>query len=249
MAKFIVPIGAAGSGKSTAAGLLRMLAQERGLVVQELAFAAPLKAFCHDVFRFDPHALYGPSEARNANDPRYTREGNEEGARAAWLLAHERLHRDADHFIERVLPNFGVDDYGKAVDALVRWFHGLRALPTLSARVALQTLGTDWGRALYDRIWIDVAKRAVDNSPADLVVATDGRFLNEAKDSGGFPILIQRDGALSALGSLQNHASEKDQGSQEMLDYCSTYGAVVDNNGSLDSLRDQLLAILDQVMA
>lgn len=243
-AKLIVPIGPAGSGKSTAAALIRLIAQERGLIVQELAFAAPIKTFCHAVFDFDAHALYGPSEARNAIDPRYSGPGREN----AWKLAEERLRRNGDEFIERVLPNFDVDEYADAVENLYLWFAGLRKLPELSARVALQTLGTEWGRAHYDRIWIDALRRVVDNSPADLVVVTDGRFLNEAKESGGFPVLIVRD-QVSDLKHLGAHASEKDQASEEMLDFCRRHGKIVDNNGPLDDLKRQLELIVEMVVA
>lgn len=50
----------------------------------------------------------------------------------------------------------------------------------VSPRKALQTLGTDWGRALYEDIWIDYGLRRARGSDK-LVVIPDGRFANEAR--------------------------------------------------------------------
>ncbi len=243
--KLIVPIGKAGSGKSTAAAILRYLAQERGLLFQEMAFAGPLKAFCKAVFGFDDHALYGPSEARNALDPRYTGSDSEH----AWKLAEYHLRQGGDYFIEQVLPNADNELSDRATVALIKWFDDLRAdYKKLSPRLALQTLGTEWGRALDPNIWINCLRKQASLTPADLV-GTDGRFLNEAQDTGGFAVLILRDGGVTGLGENAGHASERDQQSDEMLTYCQAHGAVVHNNGSLDDLQKQLAPILDRILS
>ncbi len=56
--------GRAGSGKNTVAKLLR---------AHEVSFAEPLKRFCQEVFGFSDDQVFGPSECRNAPDPRYPR--------------------------------------------------------------------------------------------------------------------------------------------------------------------------------
>lgn len=61
--------GVAGSGKSTVA---RYLAQHYSFSC--VAFAAPMKRFCAEVFDFSRDQLYGSSTSRNAPDPRYTRD-------------------------------------------------------------------------------------------------------------------------------------------------------------------------------
>lgn len=59
-------VGLAGSGKSTLEDLIRC---RHDFAVETLA--APLKMFCASVFGFDSLSLYGPSEYRNAIDPRW----------------------------------------------------------------------------------------------------------------------------------------------------------------------------------
>ena len=208
MVKCIVPIGEAGSGKSTAAPLLRVEAEKRGLIVKELAFAKPLKSFAAVVFDFDAHALYGPSEARNAIDPRYTRDtliddhGGVQTSKSLafhWGPARIRYNAWKDAFVDLVLPEFNDEQRADALAKLDAWFKSMSELPELSARIVLQTLGTDWGRAVKQDIWLDHFHRSVKDvdGVVDLVIATDGRFLNEAQ-SGGFPALIDRRALPSA---------------------------------------------------
>ena len=64
--------GPAGSGKSTVATALHRVAAFDAPVI-EMAFADPMKKFAKEVFDFTDHQLYGPSEARNAPDLRFTR--------------------------------------------------------------------------------------------------------------------------------------------------------------------------------
>jgi len=60
--------GRAGSGKDTVADIL---VANHSFV--KVAFADPIKRICRDVFRFTEEQLWGPSEARNAEDVRYPR--------------------------------------------------------------------------------------------------------------------------------------------------------------------------------
>jgi hypothetical protein len=64
--------GPAGSGKNTVASMLRHIASFDAITT-EMAFADPMKAFAKEIFDFTHHQLYGPSEARNGPDGRYTR--------------------------------------------------------------------------------------------------------------------------------------------------------------------------------
>ena len=57
--------GVAGSGKSTAASALKADGW------REVSLAAPMKTFVQDVFDFSDEQVWGPSEARNAIDPRW----------------------------------------------------------------------------------------------------------------------------------------------------------------------------------
>lgn len=64
--------GRAGSGKSTVADVLKKIVPFDAPIVQ-MAFADPMKKFAKEVFDFTDHQLYGPSEARNGPDLRFTR--------------------------------------------------------------------------------------------------------------------------------------------------------------------------------
>jgi hypothetical protein len=86
-------------------------------------------------------------------------------------------------------------------------------------RQAMQWLGTEWGRQLIgDGFWIAAWQAAVARIPLDrpwltaanLIVADDVRFANEAKairQRGGIVVRIERPGAASASGG--QHVSER----------------------------------------
>lgn len=103
-------------------------------------------------------------------------------------------------------------------------------------RWAMQTLGTDWGRALIDeQLWVNAWKLQVrklgDYIP---VVADDVRFENEAKairELGGVVVRIVRDG-LRADG----HASEA-------MDFPADY--VIENNGPEADLDRHVMQIVN----
>lgn len=105
----------------------------------------------------------------------------------------------------------------------------------LSPRRALQTLGTEWGRACYQDTWVRAALRAVEHlalgdfvytgksglqrtarmikTPPPGVVIPDVRFKNEVKaiwQAGGRVIRIKRPGRDGATG-IVGHASEAEQ--------------------------------------
>ncbi len=155
--------GLAGSGKSTVAKLT-------GFV--EMAFAAPMKEFCGQVFGFTDEELYGPSEAR-----------------------------------ERPSKTFKRPD----------------GTP-LTARYALQTLGTEWGRNCDPDVWAKAclagAKKAMAlGSIFENVVITDLRFVNEARlvrEAGGFIWRVNRYPFEASDNGAPLHASEREVYSDEM---------------------------------
>jgi hypothetical protein len=81
-----------------------------------------------------------------------------------------------------------------------------------SMRDAMQTLGTEWGRAQFgDMFWLDAWLAAVDQvGPGKpLIVADDVRFPNEAaaiRDRGGLVICVIRD--VKDFKRVPRHASE-----------------------------------------
>jgi hypothetical protein len=233
MANIIGISGKAGSGKDTVA---EYLVEHHGFV--RMALADEMKRFCKRVFGFTDLQLWGPSDNRNAIDRRY--DDLEE-----WERAEDKLFEFGPEWCSFLL---GTSDrtFGKADEAwtaLLMWFDNLRTdystewadKNTLSPRVVLQTIGTEFGRAQGEDIWVNatintakglleapehfcyskedgltVAVRMAGVVPTGVVVS-DCRFANELagiKAAGGKTIRIKRPGAkLSSVG-VAGHASE-----------------------------------------
>lgn len=158
--------GLAGCGKSTVADALA----ERGWTVVSLA--EPMKAALAEWFGWSHDRLYGPSEARNAPDPRWG---------------------------------------------------------GLTARRALQHLGTEFGRAMHPDVWIRLALSKAERASGPVVIP-DVRFKNEAaavRAAGGRVVRIVRPGA-GLDGAAATHASEAG---------CGPADEVMLNAGSLGELR------------
>lgn len=125
-------------------------------------------------------------------------------------------------------------------DTVERMVEGdLKDVPTTclggaTPRRAMQTLGTEWGRALSPDLWVETWAASL--TGLDRVVADDVRFENEAaavRALGGYVLRIERAGAGSASGAM--HASEVQPISAAIK---------IKNDGSLDDLRRDLDAVL-----
>lgn len=126
----------------------------------------------------------------------------------------------------------------------------------LTARKALQFLGTEIGRELYGNVWVDLGLRnagkvlagagygpkegvIVNESIAwEGVAITDVRFANELeaiRAAGGFLVRVTRPG--SGLGGAAGlHASEREQAA--IPD--SAFDAVLSNDGTIDDLAHKV---------
>jgi len=135
----------------------------------------------------------------------------------------------------------------------------------VNPRIALQTLGTEWGRRLYKDIWVDAAVQRVraerldwrkrlfgrnqtyfpppgfaiefENEPK--FVFTDGRFANEqvrCAEMGATTVLLLR----KLEESEDTHASEAELKTipREKFDY------VLDNRGTLEELPSKIEEML-----
>lgn len=137
----------------------------------------------------------------------------------------------------------------------------------LTPRHALQQLGTEWGRACYENIWVEyalrVAKELLDGGfvytsqrgleseyghprcpqyPYHGVVIPDVRFKNEMasiKKAGGKLIRIYRPDA-GLKGTAGTHPSEAEQ----MSIPDGAFDTVINNMGTLDQLRAQASTVL-----
>lgn len=108
------------------------------------------------------------------------------------------------------------------------WYYGK------TARYAMQTLGTSWGReCMGEDFWVDIWKDSVIGTQYP-IVTDDCRYANEAtavRSMGGIVIKLEGRGGIAG-----SHDSEK-------LDFIAD--AVVPNTGSIA----QLHAILDDVLS
>jgi hypothetical protein len=205
--------GPAGSGKDTVAA---MMAEDGGAII---SLADPLKRYARDVLGFSEEALWGPSAARNAPDPRPSEE----------IIAYAKTKTLMERgWLSQVglLQMCGEDAY----TALQRWkARDVFGVEGITARRVLQTLGSDMGRNLYQDVWINYGKSVArtlfgggyiydkyrglldSNSsvPPRLVVISDGRFANEViavKEAGGRVLRIES--TTSLLGEAAAHVSE-----------------------------------------
>jgi len=214
----IVLFGVKGGGKDTVGDLLAPF-----MYLKE-AFAGPIKEMVRLAFpRFTHNDLYGSSEARERQEPGYP-------------MGDKCLRCD------RPLVSFVSKSLRKRLDAvgapLPRPELGSYLVCSntecnaeypafVNARIALQTLGTEWGRRLYPNVWVDACfaricecvqqaiayTRRFSPGPPDPparstnFVVTDGRFKNElarSKALGAFCVKLTR----GLAGSTSQHPSE-----------------------------------------
>jgi hypothetical protein len=242
----IILAGEAGTGKDTVgAHIARVF---NGVCVAQ---ADPMKRFTAKIFGFSQDQLWGPSENRNAADERTVEE----------RLAISRCFSQGAGFKELLE---GVVPFTKRQEATARlnvWFEGLysaleNGLP-LSPRTVLQTLGTEWGRAVSRDMWslyaIETCRQLLGGGlrytrasgvfesnhlePAFAVI-TDGRFRNEVlntRGAGGVAYKVIRPGAIGVdIGGVKGHVSEAELGGIPP----HFFTAMIDNNGTLRDLEE-----------
>lgn len=202
-------VGAAGSGKSTAGDILA-----HRFAAPCVAMAEPIKQLVGGIFDIRPAVLWGASELRDEVDRRYA-----DPYSRHWGIAEQAVRGDAGAlFVEtHAPPGLDLDHAHRELDA---WFDALRNRSIdeggLCARVALQTLGTEFGRrVLGDHVWVDFgldeAERLRVAHAAPFAAITDGRFPNEpvrARERGARAVFLE-DPEHRAGTKHGGHASER----------------------------------------
>lgn len=220
--------GGAGSGKDTVAD---MLINGRGGVT--IAQADPMKRFAQVGLGFTTTQLWGPSDSRNAPDPRFdiTKDGAKTFEQAKEAIFYSGM-------AEIWLRDIGAE---KSFLALEAWFHKLQEDwlvegKVLTPRAALQLLGTEFGRTVSPDIWSHYALGASvalmrggvsydkeqgvfpdKNNPGHrFAVITDGRFRNEILNvlaMGGRALKVENpagDGGAVEKAGVAGHVSESE---------------------------------------
>lgn len=139
-------LGPAGSGKDLVADWF----VSKGFV--KVAFADPMKRFVAKAFSISPERLWGPSELRNE-----LFEVNE----AWWYEVIGHFGDAAQEIVQGVLEHdIRITGYLKLHD----WLSNLRQTypKEISARFILQTLGTEWGRAVDPLMWAKYTHKIID---------------------------------------------------------------------------------------
>ena len=106
--------------------------------------------------------------------------------------------------LKRMLASIGVDVSDLSKNAPVPFLDG-----SVTPRVMMQTLGTEWGRALLPDLWLRVWRRELDDQ-AHVTVVPDIRFDNEAeliRSLGGTIVHVVRKPTADML-AVPAHASE-----------------------------------------
>jgi hypothetical protein len=264
----ILVCGPAGSGKDTVASTIAK--NHNGVCI---ALADPMKRLAFDVFGFTELQLWGPSEFRNAPDPRFT----DTRAGDTWAEVEKRMRTFAPRWLDSISLYPGKDN----LSSLWSWIDSVRfeafKRDELTPRYVLQTLGTEWGRGITRDVWINVGMRTAETllsggprynrtvgltddvgyHPPDFVVITDGRFRNEVlkvKMAGGItmrvnPTIASNDAETVEAAGVAGHLSEAELGNIPRHFY--TY--ILDNDkskglGSLDNRIHYLMQALKHFM-
>lgn len=219
--------GQMGTGKDTIAD--RMVSCNG---YTKLSIASPMKDFAAKVFNFSNDQLYGCSDKRNKIDSRCNKE-------AYWEDVDRSFYIEYRNFCKMMYPQ----DPSKARFELDVWYDDLKKThhKTLTPRVVLQSLGTEWGQSLTKTLWVDHILNYVEKHPNQKFVISDVRFVHECMrvtEFGGKLIRLERD--LDTAGDLHNHLSER-----EVLDVpLDLFSASIANNGNKTDLYNTLSIIV-----
>lgn len=204
--------GFKGSGKDTSADYL-----VENFGYRKTSLASPLKKAVKDIFDFPDEHLYGASDLREIPDERYRFSGLDpvDGSplHPVRLSPTKCWQRESDG---EYFPEF------------------------ISPRLALTTLGTEWGRRLTDSIWVSACLNQIQNSGTDRWVIPDVRFQNEIdaiQSRGGTVIRLMR-GELSS-----SHPSELELAGIPL----STFNVCLDNSGSKEHLFSMLNSLMQDL--
>lgn len=204
--------GFKGSGKDTAADYL---VEHHGY--SKISLAHPIKLVAQAIFGFSEESLWGPSAKREVPDARYQFSGLDPTDGSPL----EKVAIDVNRYWQRESDGEYFPQY-------------------ISPRLALQTLGTEWGRRLYSNIWVDACMNHILSTGKPEFAISDVRFTNEmigVQERGGRIVRLLRGKRQS------NHPSELELESIPL----DAFDLVIDNNGSKEDLFRELDVFLSSL--
>lgn len=216
------------SGKSTIA---QWLVKNQGYA--ELSLAAPLKELALLLLpgTLTEKVVHGPSEGRDVDYSldQIQKASLDLGA-AVMRLRHDPDARELYVKLFAGAPQARTSR--EAADLLPQAFTPYEKW-LASPRRILQCLGTEWGRAMWEEVWLNAVRRIVEEDRSKKYVIPDTRFINEAA------YLKSRLNAQVAwvesearVGPSQDaHASEP-----KRSDFIDRMDFEITNNGTLDEL-------------
>lgn len=254
----LILVGEARSGKDTVGGFIT-----KNFNAATVAQADPMKRFAAKLCGFSEETLWGASSERD----KLVRESR--SVEDFWNQAQKNFDEAATLLLSEVLPDFNMAKTEKALARLKSWFHDLHLWDDeISARILLQTVGTEWGRTVQPRMWNAWALRAARSlmeggvvydrtrglvsdrhSGYEHVVITDGRFRNEVlgtKLANGKATLVTNPSAFGKNVGVEGHRSEVEQKSipQSWFDA----QIVNDKDAGLDALERATRTLMQRLM-
>lgn len=175
MTKFIILSGKKNNGKNYFARVVGEYLSQRDITVKEVAFADPIKMFCHEVFGI-PY------------DDMMTLDGKLKPTHIKW----KDIFRDISY------ENW-LNGNNNAWHKVHGDWHFQPSEKYLTIRELLQIIGTDvWRERFYAQIWAEAPFRK--QHKEDVVIITDCRFPNElecGKKFGAIPVRIVKPGIIN----------------------------------------------------
>lgn len=210
-------VGIAGFARSGKDTLADYFCMDHGFA--KTHFADSFKKHAQEIFDFTDAQLWGSDKEKP--DVRYRYSGI--------------CPRDRAHCTEQQDGNWRCPTCGNTYNKF------------LTARLALQTISTEWGRTMYPSVWTDYTLRFIRESAEREQkmrwVIADIRMLEEVqqvKAIGGIVVRIKRNMPHHHLW----HATESEL--TAMPD--SLFHAVISNDGTLDELHQKTNALVHEIL-
>ena len=263
----ILLVGQANSGKDTIAQIICKYYNG-----QSLALADPIKRIAQFIFGFEDEQLWGPSSKRGEELSSFNHQGDWSKYQESWQMAYGRVLLAENAFYHNdIFSVFSKAINKKTVEGLKDWIIALQAelkeqKRPLTPRLVLQSLGTEYGRAIKSDIWIDIAqdnikkllrgdssyipkKGVIDSDTScDWVVVSDGRFENEIKsirNMGGVVVEVVNPHSTPVNSGITAHSSEEEQ--KGLPKKIFDFSLVNDKTKGFDFLNQEISKLMDKL--